>query len=161
MQARKQDARGLIDTAPGRAWQRACQAMRLLGDPHLPNAVSDESVRIEAQTTLLATAARLLVDGVPVAVRRDEVVNMAAEAIVLLGSTDHYGHAFRGAGCVDAGAGDGAVRATSTPRSRSKPTAADCAKRCRRWRSGCAALSRRSPATRPQPPPTLATSRAG
>ena len=94
VQARTHDARALIDTAPGRAWQRACQAMRLLGDPQLPNGVSDERVRIEAHTTLLATAARLLVDGVPAAVRRDEVVNMAAEAIVLLGRTDHYGRAF-------------------------------------------------------------------
>ena len=92
--ARTHDAQALIDTAPGRAWQRACQAMRLLGDPQLPNGVSDECVRIEAHTTLLATAARLLVDGVPAAVRRDEVVNMAAEAIVLLGRTDHYGRAF-------------------------------------------------------------------
>ena len=54
MLARTKDARGLVDTVPGRAWQRACQAMRLLGDPHLPNGVSDESVRIEARTTLLA-----------------------------------------------------------------------------------------------------------
>ena len=32
VQAPTEDARGLIDTAPGRAWQLACQAMRLLGD---------------------------------------------------------------------------------------------------------------------------------
>lgn len=88
--ARTHDARALIDTAPGRAWQRACQTMRLLGDPQLPNGVSDQSVRIEAHTTLLATAARLLVDGAPAAVRRHEVVNMAAEAIVLLGASDRY-----------------------------------------------------------------------
>ena len=93
VQARTKDARGLIDTAPGRAWQRACQAMRLLGDPQLPNGVSDESVRIEARTTLLATAARLLVDGVPAAVRRHEVVNMAGEAIVLFGASDRYAQA--------------------------------------------------------------------
>ena len=48
VQARTKDARGLMDTATGRAWQRAYQAMRLLGDPRLPNGVSDESVRIEA-----------------------------------------------------------------------------------------------------------------
>ena len=93
VQARTKDARGLIDTAPGRAWQRACQAMRLLGDPHLPNGVSDENVRIEARTTLLYTAARLLVDGVPAAVRRREVVNMAGEATVLLGASDRYAQA--------------------------------------------------------------------
>ena len=33
----------------------------LLGDPQVPNSVSDESVCIEPRTTLLATAARLLV----------------------------------------------------------------------------------------------------
>ena len=93
VQARTKDARGLIDTAPGRAWQRACQAMRLLGDPHLPNGVSDENVRIEARTTLLYTAARLLVDGVPAAVRRRELVNMAGEATVLLGASDRYAQA--------------------------------------------------------------------
>ena len=93
VRARTKDARGLIDTAPGRAWQRACQAMRLLGDPHLPNGVSDENVRIEARTTLLYTAARLLVDGVPVAVRRRDVVNMAGEATVLLGASDRYAQA--------------------------------------------------------------------
>ena len=93
VQARTKDARGLIDRAPGRAWQRACQAIRLLGDPQLPNGVSDENVRIEARTTLLATAARLLVDGVPAAVRRHEVVNMAGEAIMLLGASDHYAQA--------------------------------------------------------------------
>ncbi len=93
VQARTKDAQGLIDAAPGRAWQRACQAMRLLGDPHLPNGVSDANVRIEARTTLLYTAARLLVDGVPAAVRRHEVVNMAGEAIVLLGASDRYAQA--------------------------------------------------------------------
>ncbi len=50
-------------------------------------------MRIEARTTLLATAARLLVDGVPAAVHRHEVVNMAGEAIVLLGASDRYAHA--------------------------------------------------------------------
>ena len=44
-------------------------------------------MRIEARTTLLATAARLLVDGVLAAIRRDGVVNLTAEAIVLLGAT--------------------------------------------------------------------------
>ena len=39
--ARTNDARELIDSAPRRAWQRACQAVRLLGDPDLPNGVSD------------------------------------------------------------------------------------------------------------------------
>ena len=111
VQARTNDARGLIDTAPGRAWQRACQAMRLLGDPQLPNGVADESVRIEARTTLLATAARLLVDGVPAAVNRHEVVNMAGEPIMAARRVRPVRARAARAGCVDAGAADGALRA--------------------------------------------------
>ena len=125
VQARTKDARGLIDTAPGRAWQRACQAMRLLGDPQLPNGVSDESVRIEARTTLLATAARLLVDGVPAAVHRHEVVNMAGEAIVLLGASDRYAHALHALHALDAWT-QAPQMACSTPRLRSTPTGAGC-----------------------------------
>ncbi len=75
--ARTGDARALIDSAPRRAWQRACQAVRLLGEPDLPNGVSDPVVRGDARSTLLATAARLLVDGVPEGVQRREVVGMA------------------------------------------------------------------------------------
>ena len=75
--ARTNDARGLVDSAPRRAWQRACQAVRLLGEPDLPNGVSDPVVRGDARSTLLATAARLLVEGVPEGVQRREVVRMA------------------------------------------------------------------------------------
>ena len=93
--ARTNDARALVDTAPRRAWQRACQALRLLGDPHLPNGVADETVRADARTTLLATAARLLVDGLPAGVRRDDVHMMADEAIVVLRSPAPYEQAFQ------------------------------------------------------------------
>ena len=75
---------------------------------------SDERVRIEARTTLLANAACLLVDGVPAAVRRDEVVNMAA--VWLRQALPPVAQRLRDAG---------------------------------------------SPASRPRPAPTLATSRAG
>ena len=75
--ARTGDARALIDSAPRRAWQRACQAVRLLGEPDLPNGVSDPVVRRDARSTLLATAARLLVDGVPEGLQRRDVVLMA------------------------------------------------------------------------------------
>ena len=81
VQARTNDARLLIDSAPGRAWQRARQAFRLLGDPELPNGVSDRAVRLDARTTLLATAARLLVDGPPDGVQRHEVLAAAVEAV--------------------------------------------------------------------------------
>ena len=81
VQARTNDARLLIDSAPGRAWQRARQAFRLLGDPELPNGVSDRAVRLDARTTLLATAARLIVDGPPDGVQRRDVIAAALEAI--------------------------------------------------------------------------------
>ena len=84
VQARTHDARALIDSAPGRAWQRARQAFRLLGDPELPNGVSDRAVRLDVRTTLLATAARLLVDGPPDGVRRREVLEAALEAVRIM-----------------------------------------------------------------------------
>ncbi len=121
---------GVDRHGPGRTWHRACQAMRLL-----------------------ATAARLLVDSVPAGVRRDEVVNMAVEAIVLLGATDRYGQAF--------GAGHGAVRSARRHARGSIPTATGCGRRCRRWRNGCATPSSDWPARRPRPGRTPATSRAG
>ena len=81
VEARTNDARLLIDSAPGRAWQRARQAFRLLGDPELPNGVSDRAVRLDARTTLLATAARLIVDGPPDGMQRREVLAAALEAV--------------------------------------------------------------------------------
>ena len=83
VQARTNDARLLIDSAPGRAWQRARQAFRLLGDPELPNGVADRAVRLDARTALLGTAARLLVDGPPDGVQRREVIEAALEAVAL------------------------------------------------------------------------------
>jgi len=62
---RTDEARRLIGERPARAWRRALQAVRLLGDPELPNGVADPEVRFQAERTLLATAARLLVDGIP------------------------------------------------------------------------------------------------
>ena len=80
--ARTNDARALIDSAPRRAWQRACQAMRLLGEPDLPNGVSDRGVRADARSALLAAAARLLVAGVPEGVDRGEVIETARSAVL-------------------------------------------------------------------------------
>jgi hypothetical protein len=87
--ARTSDARSLIDERPRRAWRRAHQAVRILGDPLLPNGVSDESVRSEAHTTLLATAARLLIDGVPEGVRRSDVIDGAGETLNAMLSPEH------------------------------------------------------------------------
>ena len=81
--ARTNDARVLIDSAPGRAWLRARQAIRLLGEPDLPNGVSDPAVRRDARTTLMATAARLLIDGPPGGVSRSEVYRVALDALTL------------------------------------------------------------------------------
>ncbi|MDE0659920.1 MAG: hypothetical protein OXI79_09775 [Gammaproteobacteria bacterium] len=71
------EARALVGERPARAWLRADQAVKLLGDPDLPNGVSDNEIRHRARTTLLATAARLLVDGVPAGIARDEVTKAA------------------------------------------------------------------------------------
>lgn len=86
--ARTRDARALIDERPGRAWRRAYQAMRLLGDPSLPNGVATEAVRVEALRTLLATAARLLVEGTPEGVSRRDLLHAAKEAIGALNVPD-------------------------------------------------------------------------
>ena len=75
------DARVFIDSVPDRAWQRACQALRLLGDPELPNGVADPTVRAEAGETMLATAARLLVEGAPKGVERPAVFETAIQVI--------------------------------------------------------------------------------
>ena len=61
--ARTRDAAVLIESAPVRAWQCACQAKLMLGDANRPNGVADRHVRKEARRTLLATAARLLASG--------------------------------------------------------------------------------------------------
>ncbi len=75
------DARLFIDSVPDRAWQRACQALRLLGDPELPNGVADRTVRAEAGETVLATAARLLVEGTPRGVERSAVFATAVQVV--------------------------------------------------------------------------------
>lgn len=80
------EARALVGERPARAWQRADQAVKLLGDPGLPNGVSDKEIRHRARTTLLATAARLLVDGVPDGVMSIEVTEAASLAAADLDS---------------------------------------------------------------------------
>ena len=81
------EARALVGERPARAWQRADQAVKLLGDPDLPNGVSDNEIRHRARTTLLATAARLLVDGVPEGVMWIEVTEAASLAAADLDSS--------------------------------------------------------------------------
>ena len=81
---RVQEARGLVDERPAQAWLRADQAVKLLGDPELPNGVADRELRKRARETLLATAARLLIDGTPEGVSRQDVGNTARKTITNL-----------------------------------------------------------------------------
>ena len=78
----------LIDTAPGRAWQLAGQAVHLLGLPDSPGAVSDDVTRREAHTTLLSTAARMLVDGLPPRVARSQVAAQSENSAALVGGEE-------------------------------------------------------------------------
>ena len=89
-----EEARSLLDTAPRRAWERSVQAVRQLGSPDLPNGVADSTARAEAHTNLLATAARLIVDGTPDGVKRALVVDTAEDSLADLGRAD-YSKAFR------------------------------------------------------------------
>ena len=47
------EAEALGETAPERAWERACQALALAGDPALPNAVSDPRLRRRVRRSLM------------------------------------------------------------------------------------------------------------
>ena len=84
----------LIDTAPGRAWQLAGQAVHLLGAQDSPGAVSDAATRREAHTTLLSTAARMLVDGLPPRVARSQVAAQSDNSAALMGG-EEFTEAFR------------------------------------------------------------------
>jgi len=53
-------SKALINENPAQAWYKATQAVDLLGNPSMPNSVTDESIREEAKTNLLATAAQIL-----------------------------------------------------------------------------------------------------
>lgn len=87
--ARTLDARAFLEERPRRAWRRAHQAVRLLGEPDLPNGVSEQSVREEAWRTLLATAMRLVVDGPPDRVHSADLLNASSEALEFLGFEGH------------------------------------------------------------------------
>ena len=68
--ARTNEARVLLIRVPGGRDKRRS----LLGDPHWPNRVSDESGGVEARTTVPATATRLLGDGLSRGVARYEAL---------------------------------------------------------------------------------------
>ena len=71
------EASTLVENRPAHAWLRAEQAVKLLGNPALPNGVADRDIRDQAQTNLLQTAARLLIDGVPAEIAREDIVEAA------------------------------------------------------------------------------------
>ena len=75
----------LIDNKPDGAWSRISQASRLLGDKNLPNGVFDTALRLETSDRLVKIASRLLIDGIPLPYKRDEVL---AEAIRCLNTED-------------------------------------------------------------------------
>ena len=83
----------LMDEAPRRAWQLAVQSVKELRSQDSLNSVS-ESLRREGRMVLLATAARLLVDGLPPRVIRGEVQGQAEGAIAGL-ETPEVGAAFQ------------------------------------------------------------------
>ena len=89
-----EEARSLLDNNPRRAWERIVQSVKQLGDPGVPNGVADPTARSEAHESLLATAARLLAEGAPDGVRRDDVVGIAQNSLTNLGRAD-FSNAFR------------------------------------------------------------------
>lgn len=75
--ARVQDARSLVEGSPLRAWDRALQAIRILGKPGQETSIGDETIKAEARAVVLGVAARRLVDGGSGFSDRDEVVSAA------------------------------------------------------------------------------------
>ena len=75
----------LIDSAPGRAWQLAGQAVQQQRAQDSISVVSDAATRREAHVTLLFTAGRMLVDGLPARVARGQVSAQAENSAALLG----------------------------------------------------------------------------
>lgn len=82
------DARALLEDRPVRAWQLACQAFGLLGEAGLHNGVATRQVRVEAAEVCLAVASRFLSDGIPLTVSRQEIDDVAGDALQELDSKE-------------------------------------------------------------------------
>lgn len=80
------EAREMIDSSPGRAWQLALQAVNRLGASDSTDAITDATLRTEAHTTLLRIAAKILVEGTPARVERRDVVARANDSVADMGS---------------------------------------------------------------------------
>jgi tetratricopeptide (TPR) repeat protein len=87
--ARLREARSLIDEKPNRSWRRAVQALRLLGDPKLPNGVASESVRRDTYMTLLYICCRLLIDRIPEGIAKRHIISTAEEVVNRLGNNKY------------------------------------------------------------------------
>ena len=77
---RLEEAKTLIETAPGRAWQRICQAVELLDSSGFP-AGELENLCLETNHTLLATACRLLTSGIPANLSRSDIVQKSEDVL--------------------------------------------------------------------------------
>ncbi len=84
---RSRDALALVDTVPVRAWQRACQALGLLGEPEEGDFESDEAIRQEVCTSVLLVAARRIADAALEDGERDEIVDTARKVASVWGSS--------------------------------------------------------------------------
>ena len=83
---RMTEAREMIDSSPGRAWQLALQAVNRLGASGAPHAIADATLRTDAHTTLLRIAAKILVEGTPPRVERRDVSARANDSVDDMGS---------------------------------------------------------------------------
>ena len=83
---RMNEAREMMDSSPGRAWQLALQAVNRLGASSAPHAIADATLRTDAHTTLLRIAAKILVEGAPPRVERRDVSARANDSIADMGN---------------------------------------------------------------------------
>lgn len=81
-------AQTLIETRPARAWQLVVQALDMLGEPALHNGVTDPHLRKKTVEVALSIASRLLVDGFPEGVAREDIMTVANGALDRLESQE-------------------------------------------------------------------------
>ena len=87
IQVRTRDALSLVDAAPERAWQRACQALRLLGALDAGTLDSDESLRREVCASVLQIAARRMVSARLAAHERQAIAETTKQVTSAWGSS--------------------------------------------------------------------------
>jgi hypothetical protein len=81
-------ARTLVETRPARAWQLVVQALDMLGEPALHNGVTEPLLRKETVEVALSIASRLLAEGLPDGVAREDVMTVASGALERLESKE-------------------------------------------------------------------------